>query len=214
MKESVIRVLVADDHPIVRHGLVALINRKRGMKVVAEADNGVAVIRQFHKHQPDICLIDLRMPDLDGVEAIRAIRQKYPDAKIIVLTTFDDDEDIYRALQLGAKAYLLKDIPRKELLDHITAVYQGKTRIPPEVATKLAAHLKSSNLTVRELDVLRLVVLGKTNKEIASNLKRTEGTIKVHVNHILQKLGASGRTEAATIALKRGLIRLNQARTC
>jgi DNA-binding NarL/FixJ family response regulator len=206
---DLIRVLVADDHPIVRQGLVSLINRKRGMKVVAEAENGVSAVWQFNRHHPDICLIDLRMPSMDGVDAIRAIRDEHPDANIIVLTTFDDDEDIHRALQYGAKAYLLKDIPRKELLDHIIAVHQGKTCIPPAVATKLAAHLKALNLTDRELEVLRLLVTGKSNKEIASELKRTEGTIKVHVNHILHKLGAGGRTEAAAIALKRGLIRLD-----
>ena len=207
---DLIRILVADDHPIVRQGLVSLINRKRGMKVVAEAESGTAAIRQFNLHHPDICLIDLRMPALDGVDAIRAIRKEHPDANIIVLTTFDDDEDIFRALQYGAKAYLLKDIPRKELLDHITSVHQGKTCIPAAVAIKLAAHLKSFELTNRELDVLRLLVTGRSNKEIASKLKLTEGTIKVHVNHILHKLGAGGRTEAATIALKRGLIRLDQ----
>ena len=211
MKQSdLIRIMVADDHPIVRQGLVSLINRKRGMKVVAEAETGMAAIRQFNRHHPDVCLIDLRMPSLDGVDAIRAIREEHPDAKIIVLTTFDDDEDIFRALQYGAKAYLLKDIPRKELLDHITAVHQGKTFIPTAVAIKLVAHLKSLDLTGRELEVLRLLVTGKSNKEIASKLKLTEGTIKVHVNHILHKLGAGGRTEAATIALKRGLIRLDQ----
>ena len=208
-----IRILVADDHPIVRHGLVSLINRKRGMKVVAEAETGIAAIRQFNRHHPDICLIDLRMPGLDGVDAIRAIREEHPDANIIVLTTFDDDEDIYRALQYGAKAYLLKDISRKELLDHITAVHQGKMFIPSEVATKLANHLKALDLTDRELEVLRLLVTGKSNKEIAIHLNLTEGTIKVHVNHILQKLDAGGRTEAANIALKRGLIRLDQTLT-
>jgi two-component system NarL family response regulator len=205
-----IRVLVADDHPIVRQGLVALINRHRAMKVVARADNGIAAVRQFQRHHPDICLIDLRMPHMDGVDTIRTIRDKDPNANIIVLTTFDDDEDIYRALHYGAKAYLLKDISRKELLDCITAVHQGKTCIPPSVAIKLAAHVRGSDLTDRELEVLRLMVAGKSNKEIGSILTVTEGTIKVHVNHILQKLGASGRTEAATVALKRGLIRLDQ----
>jgi two-component system NarL family response regulator len=208
-KPEVIRVLVADDHPIVRQGLVALINRKRGMKVVAEADNGRAAVKQFGRHHPDICLIDLRMPEMDGVEAIRAIREMDPNANIIVLTTFDDDEDIYRALLNGAKAYLLKDISREELIENITAVHHGETCIPPGVAVKLAARVGSSNLTAREMEVLRVLVAGKSNKEIASVFRLTEGTIKVHVNHILQKLGASGRTEASSIALKRGLVRLD-----
>ena len=209
-KAQAIRVLVADDHAIVRHGLVALINRRRGMKVVAEACNGRAAVVEFNRHRPDICLIDLRMPDMDGVEAIRAIRQIDQNTNIIVLTTFDDDEDIYRALRNGAKAYLLKDISREELIENITAVHHGNTRIPQHVAKKLADHLRNSDLTTREAQVLRLLVAGKTNKEIASALKVTEGTIKVHVNHILKKLGTSGRTEAANVALKRGLIRLDE----
>ena len=211
MKQTeVIRVLVADDHAVVRQGVVALINRSRGMTVVAEAGNGRTAVMEFNRHHPDICLIDLRMPDMDGVEAIRAIRQIDPNANIIVLTTFDDDEDIYRALRNGAKAYLLKDISREELIENITAVHHGATRIPQHVAQKLAAHVGSSDLTVREMQVLRLVVAGKSNKEIAAALKVTEGTIKVHVNHILGKLGTSGRTEAANVALKRGLIRLDE----
>lgn len=206
---DLIRVLVADDHAVVRQGVVALINRMRGMKVVAEAGNGRAAVMEFTRHHPDICLIDLRMPDMDGVEAIRAIRQIDPNANIIVLTTFDDDEDIYRALRNGAKAYLLKDISRDELNENIIAVHHGITRIPQHVAQKLAEHVRSSGLTTREMQVLRLLALGKTNKEIASGLKITEGTVKVHVNHILKKLRTSGRTEAANVALKRGLIRLD-----
>src|SRR5687768_14662690 len=155
--QNLIRVLVADDHSIVRQGLVALINRKRGMKVIAEADNGRAAVQQFNRHHPDVCLIDLRMPDMDGVEAIRAICNQDANARIIVLTTFDDDEDIYRALQNGAKAYLLKDISRDELIRTITAVYSGKTCIPPSVAIKLAARLNSVDLTSRELMVLQLL---------------------------------------------------------
>lgn len=208
-KAEVIRVLVADDHSIVRQGIVTLINRKRGMKVVAEASNGRAAVMEFNRHHPDICLIDLRMPDMDGVEAIRAIRQKDPNANIIVLTTFDDDEDIYRALRNGAKAYLLKGISREELFENITAVHHGHTCIPPHVAQKLATRVQSSNLTAREIQVLHLLVSGKSNKEIASALKVTEGTIKVHVNHILKKLGTHGRTESANVALKRGIVRLD-----
>ena len=202
-----IRVLVADDHSIVRQGLVALINRTRGMKVVAEASNGVEAVRKFQSHHPDISLIDLRMPELDGVEVIRTICEKHPGANIIVLTTFDDDEDIYNALRNGARAYLLKDITRNELVDSILAVHQGKNCIPPRVAEKLAAHIHISDLTSRQMQIVNLIASGKTNKEIAFSLGLTEGTVKIHVNHILHKLKASTRTEAASIALKRGLIR-------
>lgn len=208
-KAEVIRVLVADDHAVVRQGIVALINRRRGMKVVAEASNGRAAVSEFNRHHPDICLIDLRMPEMDGMEVIRAIRQSDPDANIIVLTTFDDDEDIYRALRNGAKAYLLKDISREELFENITAVHHGHVCIPPHIAQKLARRMQSSNLTAREIQVLQHLVSGKSNKEIASVLKVKEGTVKVHVNHILKKLGTHGRTESANLALKRGIVRLD-----
>lgn len=204
-----IRVLVADDHSIVRQGLVALINRNRAMKVVAQAGDGNATVQQYTRHRPDICLIDLRMPRMDGVEAIRTICQKDPDANIIVLTTFDDDEDIYRALNYGAKAYLLKDISRKDLIENITAVHNGMTRISNRVALKLAARFANRNLTTREMEVLRFLSIGMSNKEIANQLKVTEGTVKIHVNHLLQKLKASTRTEAVRVALKRGLIRID-----
>jgi DNA-binding NarL/FixJ family response regulator len=208
-KQKVIRVLVADDHTIVRQGLVALINRKRGMKVIAEADNGASAVRQFSLHRPDVSLIDLRMPGMDGVEVIRLICQQHPKANVIVLTTFDDDEDIYRALGNGAKAYLLKDISRDELVNTITSVYNGNRYIPSSVAAKLASRVAMQTLTRRELDVLTLLVSGKSNKEIANELSISEGTIKLHVNHILRKLKAQTRTEAATIAVKKGFIRLN-----
>jgi two-component system NarL family response regulator len=204
-----IRVLVADDHSIVRQGLVALINRNRAMKVVAQAGDGNAAVQQYTRHRPDICLIDLRMPRMDGVEAIRTICQKDPGANIIVLTTFDDDEDIYRALNYGAKAYLLKDISRKDLIENITAVHNGMTRISNRVALKLAARFANRNLTTREMEVLRFLSIGMSNKEIANQLKVTEGTVKIHVNHLLQKLKASTRTEAVRVALKRGLIRID-----
>jgi two-component system NarL family response regulator len=208
-KTKSIRVLVADDHSIVRQGLVALINRNRDMQVVAQAADGNAAVDQFTRHHPDICLIDLRMPRMDGVEAIRTICQKNPNAKIIVLTTFDDDEDIYRALHYGAKAYLLKDISRQDLIESITAVHNGMTRIPTRVALKLATHVANRDLTTREIEVLRLLSAGLSNKEIASELEVKEGTVKIHVNHLLQKLQASTRTEAARVALKRGLIRID-----
>lgn len=208
MKAKKIRVLVADDHSIVRQGLVALINRDRAMKVVAEAGDGNAAVQQYKRHHPDVCLIDLRMPHMDGVEAIRTICQKDPNANIIVLTTFDDDEDIYRALHYGAKAYLLKDISRQDLIENISAVHKGLTRIPNKVALKLATRIANRDLTLREREVLRFLSLGMSNKEIANELAVKEGTVKVHVNHLLQKLKASTRTEAARVALKRGLIRI------
>ena len=208
MKAKKIRVLVADDHSIVRQGLVALINRDRAMKVVAEAGDGNAAVQQYKQHHPDVCLIDLRMPHMDGVEAIRTICQIDPNANIIVLTTFDDDEDIYRALHYGAKAYLLKDISRQDLIENISAVHKGLTRIPNKVALKLATRIANRDLTVREREVLRFLSLGMSNKEIANELAVKEGTVKVHVNHLLQKLKASTRTEAARVALKRGLIRI------
>lgn len=204
-----IRVLVADDHSIVRQGLVALINRDRAMKVVAQAGDGNMAVQQYARHRPDVCLIDLRMPHMDGVEAIRAICQKDPSANIIVLTTFDDDEDIYRALHYGAKAYLLKDISRKDLIEHITAVHNGMTRISNRVALKLATRFANRDLTMRELEVLRFLAIGMSNKEIANELEVTEGTVKIHVNHLLQKLKARTRTEAVRVALKRGLIRID-----
>jgi DNA-binding NarL/FixJ family response regulator len=207
-KAKRIRVLVADDHSVVRQGLVALINRDRGMEVVAQAGDGNAAVEQFNQHRPDICLIDLRMPHMDGVEAIRVICQKDPNANIIVLTTFDDDEDIYSALHYGAKAYLLKDISRQDLIENITAVHNGMTRIPNRVALKLAMRIANRDLTNREMEVLRLLAVGLSNKEIATELVLTEGTVKIHVNHLLQKLRASTRTEAARVALKRGLIRI------
>lgn len=204
-----IRVLIADDHPVVREGLAALINRRPDMEVVAEASNGREALEQFLQQLPDVALIDLRMPGMDGVEAIQAIRKQVPMAHIIVLTTYDGDEDIYQGLRAGAKAYLLKDVSREELLECIRAVHEGATRIPPPVAAKLATRVSAPDFTEREIEVLRLMVTGKSNKEIGAALNVTEGTVKVHVNHILTKLGVSGRTEATTLALKRGIIHLD-----
>lgn len=178
------------------------------MAVVAQASNGQEAVAQFRRHHPDVVLMDLRMPLMDGVEAITAIRQEDPAARIIILTTFDGDEDIYRGLRSGAKAYLLKDAPLDELLQSIRAVHEGKTWIPPTVAAKLAARVSATDLTAREVEVLRLVVDGKSNKEIGTALFVSEGTVKVHINHILDKLGVSGRTEAINVALKRGLVHL------
>jgi len=207
-KTNPMRILIADDHPVVREGLVALINRRPDMEVVAEVSNGREAVEQFLHHRPDVALLDLRMPEMDGVEAIAAIRQKIPTARIIVLTTFDDDEDIYRGLRAGAKAYLLKDAPRDELLKCVRAVHEGQTIIPPPIAAKLAGRLTTSGLTRREIQVLRLTADGKANKGIAVALSISEGTVKTHVSAILAKLDALDRTQAVTIALKRGILRL------
>ena len=203
-----IRILIADDHPVVREGLAAMIKRRTDMTVVAEANHGQEAVALFHQHQPDVVLMDLRMPEMDGVEAILTIREQTPEARVIVLTTYDTDEDIYRALRAGAKAYLLKDTPREELLDTIRAVSAGRTRVPSDVAAKLVERVSSEALTAREVDVLRLIVAGNSNREIATLLYISEGTVKTHVNHILMKLGVSDRTQAVTTALRRGLVSL------
>ena len=203
-----IRLLIADDHPVVREGLAAMIKRRTDMTVVAEANHGQEAVALFHQHQPDVVLMDLRMPEMDGVEAILTIREQTPEARVIVLTTYDTDEDIYRALRAGAKTYLLKDTPREELLDTIRAVAAGHTRVPSDVAAKLVERVSSETLTAREVEVLRLIVAGHSNREIATLLYISEGTVKTHINHILMKLGVSDRTQAVTTALKRGLVSL------
>jgi two-component system NarL family response regulator len=204
-----IRILLADDHAVVREGLAAMISRRADMQVVAEAENGARAVELARQHQPDVILMDLRMPEMGGVEAIGHIRAERPEARIIVLTTYDGDEDIYRALQAGAKAYLLKDTPRDELLDAIRAVHAGQKRLPPEVAAKLAERITAEPLTPRELDVLRLIVAGMSNKEIGAALNIAEGTVKIHVNGLLGKLGVSDRTQAVTEALRRGIVHLD-----
>ena len=207
-KTSPIKILIADDHPVVREGLVALINRRPDMEVVAEASNGREAVAEFLLHRPDVALMDLRMPELDGADAMVAIREKAPAARVIVLTTYDDDEDIQRALRAGAKAYLLKDAPRDELLACIHAVHEGRTLIPPAIAAKLADLVGAPTLTTRELEVLALVADGNSNKVVARTLSIAEGTVKSHVNAVLRKLDAADRTQAVTIALKRGMLRL------
>ena len=203
-----IRVLLADDHPLVREGVRALISRRSDMTVVAEASNGAEAVELFSRHRPDVALIDLRMPGTDGVDAITIIRERFPDARIIVLTTFHGDEDIYRALRAGAKAYLLKDVGREELLECVRSVSEGRAYLPKSVAAKLAERVAGPQLTARELDVLRLMGAGKSNKEIGGRLRVVEGTVKAHVNNILSKLKVRGRTEAVALAVKRGIIRL------
>lgn len=209
MTADAIRVLIVDDHPVVREGLAAMIDRRADMTVVATAENGQTAVERFHTHQPDVTLMDLRMPELGGVDAIRAIRGDFPQARIIVLTTYDGDEDIYRGLQAGARAYLLKDTPRAELLDTIRAVAAGQRRIPPEVAAKMAERMLEPELTPRELEVLELIVAGQSNREIGLALSITEGTVKAHVNNLLGKLGVADCTQAVTAALRRGIVHLD-----
>ena len=203
-----IRLVIADDHPVVREGLAAMCNRRPDLTVVAEAENGEQAVALVLTHRPDVVLMDLRMPVLGGVDAIGAIRAEWPEARIVVMTTFDGDEDIYRALQAGARAYLLKDTPREEIVDAIRAVHAGQKRIPPEIASKLADRLTAEPLTDRELGVLKQIVAGRSNKEIGAALGIAEGTVKVHVNSLLGKLGVEDRTQAVTEALRRGIVHL------
>jgi two-component system NarL family response regulator len=207
-KPNPIRLLIADDHLVIRMGLRSMIDTQPGMVVVAEAANGREAIELFREHKPDVALMDLRMPIMGGVEATIAIRGEFPEARVIVLTTYDGDENIYRALRAGAMAYLLKDIPRGEFLDDVRAVYSGQYCIPPAVAARLAQRMPYSELSSREMEVLKLIVEGLSNKEIGSALTISESTVKNHVNSILAKLRVSDRTHAATMALRRGIVML------
>ena len=207
-KDAPIKILVVDDHAIVRKGLVALLNTVEGLRVVAEASDGEEAILAHRAHKPDVTLMDLRLPKMSGADAIARIRREQPAARIIVLTTFDGDEDIYRALQAGAKGYLLKGMDAAELTEAIRAVYAGKSKIPAIVAEKLAGRMGGPALTGRELEVLKRIVAGRSNKEIGSDLHISEATVKTHINSILSKLGVSDRTQAATSALQRGIVYL------
>lgn len=204
-----IRVMVIDDHQIVRQGLVALVNTEADLTVVAEGSDGQQAVDLFRQHQPDVTLMDLRMPALSGVEAIKAIRQQSPNARIIVLTTFDGDEDIYRALQAGAQSYLLKGVSFDDLTEAIRTVHAGQRRIPAAVAERLAERMAAEELTSRELQVLELIVRGKSNKEIGTVLSISEATVKSHINSLLSKMGVADRTQAATTALQRGIVHLD-----
>ena len=206
MKNEAIRVLVVEDHNVVRQGLVALLKVADGLEVVGEAADGVEAIAQFRKHQPDITLIDLRLPKLGGVDAISLIRKETPHARFIVLTTYDGDEDIYRALKAGAKAYLLKGMTSDELMTAIRSVHAGKSHIPPAIAERLAERMGAEELTPRESDVLKQIVNGRSNKEIAAELEISEATVKTHINSLLAKLGVTDRTQAATAAIRRGIV--------
>lgn len=203
-----ISILTVDDHPLLRDGIAALISSQPDMRVVAEASGGREAVQRFREHRPDITLMDLRMPDLDGIDAMSEILREYPEARVIVLTTYSGDALIIRALKAGAQGYLLKGLLRKELLETIRSVHSGRKRIAPEVASEVADHAADSLLTLREIDVLQLIAEGNANKLVADKLAITEDTVKAHVRNILSKLGANDRTHAVTIALKRGIIGL------
>jgi two-component system NarL family response regulator len=204
-----IRILIVEDHHIVRQGLAALLKTVPGFAVAAEAADGEEAVELYRRHRPDVTLMDLRLPKLNGVAAIGRIRQEFPAARVIVLTTFDGDEDIYRAMQAGAKGYLLKGMDLAELTEAIRTVHAGKSRIPSRVAEKLAERMGGSSLTARELEVLQLIVAGKSNRDIGTALFISEATVKTHVNSLLSKLGVEDRTQAATSALQRGIVHLD-----
>jgi DNA-binding NarL/FixJ family response regulator len=203
-----IRILLVDDHPVLRQGIQALAADERDMQFVSEASNGREAIEQFRKHRPDIALMDLQMPDVNGLDAMIAILDEFPDARIIILTTYAGDVRVSRALKAGARGYLLKSLLRKELLDTIRAVHGGLRRIPADLAMQVADHVADDALTPREIEVLRSIAAGNANKLIADQLSITEETVKGHVKNILSKLGAHDRTHAVTIGLKRGIIEL------
>ncbi len=205
---SPIRILTVDDHALLREGIAALVNAEPDMKLVAEASNGQEAIEKFRLHRPDVTLMDLQMPELNGIEAIISIHSQFPHARIIVLTTYSGDAQVLRALRAGAQGYILKGQVRKELLETIRAVHAGKKRIAPEVAAELADHAADDQLTAREVEVLRLIAEGNANKIIADQLSISEETVKFHVTNILSKLGARDRTHAVTMGIKRGIIEL------
>lgn len=201
-----IRIMLVEDHQVVRQGLAALLSTMDDLEIVGSVGDGLEAIETFRKVEPDVTLIDLQLPKLGGADTIRQIRTEFPQARFIVLTTFDGDEDIYRALQAGARAYLLKGMPLEELLTTIHAVHSGKLHIPSAVAEKLAERLSGQELTPRELSVLERIVAGRANKEISSDLSISEATVKTHINSMLGKLGVADRTHAATVAIQRGLV--------
>lgn len=203
-----IQILSVDDHPLLREGIAALVNSQPDMVIAGEAATGAEALQLFKQLQPDVTLLDLRLPDTSGIDILIAIRTECPNARIIMLTTFEGDVEIHRALQAGARAYLLKNMPPSELLEVIRQVHAGKKRIPPAIASQLAEHMSDETLTEREVQVLRAVAGGNKNKEIAKKLFISEETVKVHVKHIMEKLGAADRTQAVTIGVRRGIIQL------
>lgn len=205
---DVIRILIVDDHPIVREGWVSMLNRREDMQVVGEANDGAEALALYAETHPDVILTDLRMPEMDGVTLIEQLHQINHEIPVIVLTTYDGDENIYRALEAGAMAYLLKDAPRDNLLTAIRTVHGGRKHIPPDVAVRLAERISTNDLTSREVEVLTLIAQGRSNRQIGDDLHIAEGTVKAHVNSILGKLGANDRTHAVTIAFQRGILNL------
>jgi DNA-binding NarL/FixJ family response regulator len=203
-----IRILTVDDHPLMREGIAAMIRSQADMLLVAEAADGSEALQRFREHQPDVTLMDLRLPGRSGIDTMIAIRAEFPEARILMLTTFEGDVEIQRALQAGARGYMLKSMPPGELLAGIREVHAGKKRIPPEVAAHLAEHMGEETLTARELEVLQQVAGGNRNRDIAGRLFISEETVKVHIKHIMEKLGAKDRTGAVAIALRRGMIQL------
>lgn len=203
-----IRVLCVDDHPLVRKGIASILANEADIQLVAEGDDGRDAVELFRRHRPDVTLMDLRMPELDGIAAVKQIRGEFPEAKIIALTSFDGDQDIYRALEAGVRGYLLKETVHTEILNAIRAVHAGRRLMSPEVAARMAEYFPQAALTPREIEVLSLVARGLGNKEIAEQLGTAGGTVKMQVQNILSKLGATDRTHAVTIALQRGIIHL------
>ena len=204
----VIRILTVDDHPLLREGIAALLKNEPDMSLVAEASDGAEAIEKFRLHRPDVTLMDVEMPGLNGIEAINQIRSEFPDARIIILTTYTGDAKVVRALKAGARAYILKRHVHRELLEAIRAIHAGQKRIPPDVGAELAEHAADDELTAREIDVLRLIAGGNGNKQVADLLCIGEATVRTHVGNILSKLGANDRTHAVTIGLSRGIIEL------
>jgi DNA-binding NarL/FixJ family response regulator len=209
MNESAhIRILCVDDHPLVHEGIATVIRNQSEMTLIAEAFNGRDAVQKFREHKPDVVLLDLRLPDMSGIDTMITIRNEFPEARVIILTTFEGDVEIQRALEAGARAYVLKSMPPKELVEVIRKVHAGKKPIPPQIAAQLAEHYGDESLTEREIDVLRQIAGGNRNRDIAEKLFISEETVKVHIKHVMEKLGASDRTQAVAIGVRRGIIQL------